>query len=135
MSEVLCTFELSHKCCDNSSSADKDCLFHINQIFATPSIAAERVTAAREVGKPYGLPIKGYWQTVTVCQLEIIGRLFTKYVNVLPFYYCWQVPEALYKIATITALFKRLQQRISAKIYFLNGLPMISNWQTVTVCQ
>ena len=37
----------------------------------------------------YGLPIKGYWQTVTVCQLEIIGRPFTKFVNVMPKSSCW----------------------------------------------
>ena len=49
LSEVLCTFELSHKCCDNSSSAEKDCLFQRNQIFETPSLTAEKVTAAREV--------------------------------------------------------------------------------------
>ena len=30
------------------------------------------------IGDRYGLPIKGYWQTVTVCQLEIIGRPFKK---------------------------------------------------------
>ena len=55
----------------------------------------------------YGLPIKGYWQTVTVCQLEIIGRPFTKFVNVMPKSSCWQTPVALYNRATMTALFKR----------------------------
>ena len=54
----------------------------------------------------YNLPIKGYWQTVTVCQLEIIGRPFTKFVNVMPQSSCWQTPDALYKRATFTALFK-----------------------------
>ena len=57
----------------------------------------------------YGLPIKGYWQTVTVCQLEIIGRPFTKYVNGLPISSCRQTPDALYKRATITGVFKRLR--------------------------
>ena len=52
----------------------------------------------------YGLPIRGYWQTVTVRQLEVIGRPFEKYV--LPISSCWQTPDALYKKATITALFK-----------------------------
>ena len=64
MSEVLCTFELSHKCCDNSSSAEKGCLFQKKQIFETPSLTAEMVTAAGEVEE----------QTVMVCQLKVIGR-------------------------------------------------------------
>ena len=76
-----------------------------------------------------------YWQTVTVCQLQVIGRPFTKYVNVLPISSCWQTPDVLYKRATITALFKRLRQCASADKYFLHGLPIISYWQTVTVCQ
>ena len=37
----------------------------------------------------------GYWQTVTVCQLEIIGRPFTKYVNALPILLGWHTPDAL----------------------------------------
>ena len=32
-----------------------------------------------------------------LCHLEIIGRPFTKYVNIKPFSFCWQTPEALYK--------------------------------------
>ena len=40
-----------------------------------PSLTAEKVTAAHS----YGLPNRGYWQTVTVCQLEVIGRPFEKY--------------------------------------------------------
>ena len=57
----------------------------------------------------YGLPIKGYWQTITVCQLEVIGRPFAKYVFVLIISSCWQTPDALYKRATNTALFERLR--------------------------
>jgi len=49
LSEVPCTFELSHKCCDNSISAEKYYLFQRNQIFETPSLTAEKVNAAREV--------------------------------------------------------------------------------------
>ena len=45
----------------------------------------------------YGLPIKGYWQTVTVCQLEVIGRPFAKYVNDLPISSYWQTPDTLTK--------------------------------------
>ena len=48
----------------------------------------------------YGLPIKGYWQTIAICQLEIIGRPFTEYVNVLPISYCWQTPDAICKSLT-----------------------------------
>ena len=70
-----------------------------------------------------------------VCQLGIIGKPFTKCVNVMPKSSCRQTPVALYNRATITALFKRLRQRASAGSYFVNGLPIISNWQTVTVCQ
>ena len=66
----------------------------------------------------YGLPIKGYKQTVTVCQLETIGRPFTKYVKVLPISSCWQTPDAP------AALFKRWRQRASARTYFVNGLPI-----------
>ena len=58
------------------------------------------------IGRPYGLPIKGYWQTVTVCQLEIIGRPFTKFVKVMPKSSCWQTPVALYNKPTITACSK-----------------------------
>ena len=76
-----------------------------------------------------------YWQTVTVCQLEIIGSRFTKYVIVLPISSCWQTPDALFKRAAIATLFKRSRQGASADKYFLHGLPIISNWQTVTVCQ
>ena len=62
---MLCTFELSHKCCDNSSSPEKGCFVsQKNQIFETPSLTAEMVTAAREVEE----------QTVMVCQLKVIGR-------------------------------------------------------------
>ena len=39
----------SQKFCDNSSSAEKDCLFQRNQIFQTPSLNAKIVTAPRKV--------------------------------------------------------------------------------------
>ena len=42
----------------------------------------------------YGVPIKGYWQTVKVCQLEIIGRPFAKYVNGLLISSFWEVLDA-----------------------------------------
>ena len=68
---------------------------------------------------------RGYWQTVMVCQLKVIGRLYglpirdywqtvDKICKRLPKSYCWQTPGALYKRETITALFKRLRQRASA---------------------
>ena len=70
-----------------------------------------------------------YWKAVMVCQLKVISRPFAKFVNVMPKSSCRQTPVALYNRAAITALFKRLRQRASARSCFVNGLPIISNWQ------
>ena len=83
------------------------------------------------------LLLKGsvYWQTVTVCQLEIIGRPCKKYLWALA--HC----RNLLNSAVIVALLYRAsgvcqQEEIVKTItYFANGLPITSNWQTVTVCQ
>ena len=88
------------------------------------------------VKKTLGFP-KGsvYWQTVTVCQLEIIGRPCKKYLWALA--HC----RNLLNSAVIVALLYRAsgvcQQEEIGKTctYFANGLPITSNWQTVTVCQ
>ena len=76
-----------------------------------------------------------YWQSVTVCQLEIIGRLCKKYLWALA--HC----RNLLNSAVIVALLYRAsgvcqQEEIGKTFtYFMNGLPITSNWQTVTVCQ
>ena len=76
-----------------------------------------------------------YWQTVTVCQLEIIGRPCKKYLCALA--HCCNLLNS----AVIVALLYRAsgvcqQEEIVKTItYFANGLPINSNWQTVTVCQ
>ena len=76
-----------------------------------------------------------YWQTVTVCQLEIIGRPSKKYER---------APTRcrnLLNSAVIVALLYRAigvcqQEEIGRPFtYFVNGLPIISYWQTITVCQ
>ena len=76
-----------------------------------------------------------YWQTVTVCQLEIIGRPCKKYLLAL-------APcRNLLNSAVIVPLLYRAtgvcQQGDFGITFtnFVNDLPIISNWQTVTVCQ
>ena len=76
-----------------------------------------------------------YWQTVTVCQLEIIGRPSKTYERAL------ERCRNLLNSAVIVALLYRAtgvcQQEDFGITFtnFVNGLPIISNWQTVTVCQ
>ena len=55
-----------------------------------------------------------------VCQLEIIGRLCTKYLNGLPITSYWQTPDALHKRATIAAQCKRLRQCARARLSYAN---------------
>ena len=73
----------------------------------------------------YGLPIRGYWQTVMVCQLEIIGRPCTIYLNGLSIISYWQTPDALHKRATITALYKRWWQCACACLMLFPAAPCI----------
>ena len=51
-----------------------------------------------------------YWQTAMVCQLEVIGRPSTKYMNSLPITSNWQTPDKLTKRTNITAVYNRLRQ-------------------------
>ena len=81
--------------------------------------------------------IKGsvYWQTVAVCQLEIIGRPCKKYLWALA--HC----RNLLKSAVIVALLYRAsgvcqqEEIVKTNTYLANGLPITPNWQTITVCQ
>ena len=76
-----------------------------------------------------------YWQTVTVCQLEIIGRPFRKYVWALT--HCCNLLNSAVIVALLYRASGVCQQEEIGKTftYFANGLPITSNWQTVTVCQ
>ena len=63
--------------------------------------------------------IKGsvYWQTAMVCQQEVIGRPFTKYMNGLPITSNWQTPYTQTKRTTITALQKIAAMRARSSCY------------------
>ena len=92
----------------------------------------------------YGLPIKGYWQTVTVCQLEIIGRPFTKFVNVMPQSF-EQCSNSCYIIQSNRGLSTRrfwhnvykFCERSANNLLLAdrNSLPITFNWQTITAFQ
>ena len=76
-----------------------------------------------------------YWQTVTVCQLEIIGRSCKKYLWALA--HCCNLLNSVVMVALLCRASGVCQQEEIGKsfTYFANGLPITSNWQTVTVCQ
>ena len=98
----------------------------LNNCAVAIALAVAGVDAVKKGGKWNG---SVYWQTVTVCQLEIIGRPCKKSLWALA--HC----RKLLNSAVIFALLYRASGVCKTFTYLMNGLPITSNWQTLMVCQ